>query len=215
MKVVTLLVGLAALLSGPALAHAREDRTGPFIAEGGETGHRLHMRLDAAATYAIGGYSALGVQLHLTGYTPVWNTRRATGTFDVGLLLGWQNEPQFVEFPRPPRFLSNDTHRLNAWATVGHSFYIGQHRRFSLGLHVFAGWTHVWSVAAINDTARALKTRYSDNYGLFNAGALLKFDYRFSRYLGLTAHIGAPFQFQPSYVATLAQVGIGLTGYLR
>lgn len=183
------------------------------IPEGGETDHRLHVTLDAAATYGIGGYSALGVQVHGLGQLSIWNTGFATGTFDFGVVLGWQDEPQALQFDVPTG-QENDAQRLNSWVTAGTSFHMGQERRSTLGLHVFAGWTHVWSWAVVVDERLDLDAEASDDYGLFNVGAMLKFDYRFSEWVGFHLQAAAPFGTGSSYVNTLFHVGLGLTAYL-
>jgi len=199
------------LVAAAAPAHAGPD---VGIPEGGETAHRLHATVDATFTYGIGGYSALGVQAHAVGQLSVWNTRRATGTFDFGLVLGFQDEPQVLQYEIPAG-QSNNAQRLNAWVTVGHTFHVGHRRRLGLGVHLFNGWTHVWSQAALKDPKHMVDQKLSDNYGLFNTGGMLKLDYRFSKYVGLSVQIVGPWPVAPSYVTTLFHVGIGLTGYLR
>ena len=62
----------------------------------------VHFTLDATATYGIGTYSALGGQLHFVAFTPVWRTEHATGTLDLGLLVGVQDEPQFLQYTSEP-----------------------------------------------------------------------------------------------------------------
>lgn len=204
------ILGVVTVLSTPAAAWGQPVG----IPEGGEEDHPLYVTLDAAATYGIGGYSALGVQLHALGQVPVWNNSRATGTFDFGLVLGWQDEPQALQYGVPAG-QENDAQRLNVWATVGHSVQIGARRRSTLGLHLFAGWTHVWSWASVTDERLDLEASASDDYGLFNLGALLKFDYRFSEWIGVHIQAAAPFGVGSSYVNTLFHVGLGLTAYLR
>jgi hypothetical protein len=54
----------------------------------------------------------------------------------------------------------------------------------------------------------------SDDYGRFNVGAILQYDYRFSEWIGLDVQAVGPFPVQPSYVTTLFHVGIGLTAYV-
>lgn len=174
---------------------------------------RVHLTVDATATYGIGGYSALGVQLHAVGQIGAWEARAAAGSFDVGLVLGFQDEPQFLQYA-VAKGLTNDAQRLNAWATVGHTFHLGRERRAGLGLHLFGGWTHVWSQARIARPDLALSASAADDYGLLNVGGMLKFDYRFSRFLGFTVQAVGPFPVQPSMVSTLFHVGVGLTGYI-
>lgn len=195
------LVALALALAPAAASTARADD------------RRLHATLDATATYGIGVYSALGVQLHGVGQLGAWEASRAAGSFDFGLVAGIQDEPQSLQY-LSVRGLKNDAQRLNLWATLGHTFHLGRERRAGLGLHLFGGWTHVWSTASVDRPDLALRGAVADDYGVLNVGGMLKFDYRFSKYLGFTVQAVGPFPVQPSMVSTLFHVGIGLTGYI-
>ena len=203
-------VGLASLL-GAHSAQAAELGVPP----GGEPAGTVHATVDATFTYGIGAYSALGAQVHGVGLVSIWNTRLATGTFNFGALVGFQDEPMALQYGTAPG-QTNDAQRLNLWLTVGHSFHLGVRRRASLGLHLFGGWTHVFSQASLVRPDLGIDRQVSDNYGLLNSGTLLKFDYRFSQYVGLSLQAAVPFwKVQPSYVATIFHVGVGLTAYLR
>ncbi len=204
-------LAICALLVGSS-AEAAAYEVG--IPPGGEPSRSLHATLDATFTYGIGAYSALGMQLHALGQLSLWNTNRATGSFDFGVVVGVQDEPQALQYGIP-QGLSNDAQRLNLWSTAGHTFHLGQRRRVGLGFHLFAGWTHVFSQATVIDPKHNLNTRLSDNYGLFNTGGMLKFDYRFSKYVGLSLQAVGPWPISASYVTTLFHVGVGLTGYLK
>jgi hypothetical protein len=172
----------------------------------------LRTTVDATFTYGIGAWSALGGQLHAVEQARLWNTGAIAGSVDVGVVLGVQDEPQALQYAVAPG-QSNDAQRLHAWVTVGHTFHLGARRRVGLGLHLFNGWTHVWSQAALRDPARAIDARRRDDYGLFDSGGMVKLDWRFSRYVGASLQGVAPWPFAPSYVNTLFHVGVGLTGY--
>ncbi len=154
------------------------------------------------------------MQLHGLEQLSVWNTRLATGSFDVGLVMGFQDEPQALQYGVSPG-QTNDAQRLNLWVTVGHTFHLGHRRRIGLGVHLFTGWTQEWTHAALNDPKHMINARVSDRYGLFNTGGMLKLDYRFSKYIGLTIQAVAPWPVTPSYVTTLFHVGVGLSGYIH
>ena len=203
-------VALASLLCAHSVQAAEIG-----IPAGGERAGTLHATVDATFTYGIGGYSALGAQLHGVGLVSIWNTRLATGTFNFGALVGFQDEPMALQYGIAPG-QTNDAQRLNLWVTIGHSFHMGVRRRASLGLHLFGGWTHVWSQASLVRPDLGIDRQVSDNYGLLNSGTLLKFDYRFSKYVGISLQAAVPFwKVQPSYVATIFHVGVGITAYLR
>jgi hypothetical protein len=185
----------------------------PGILLGGDSRHPVHFTLDATATYGIGGFSALGAQLHFVAFTPVWSTNSATGSLDVGLVAGWQDEPQFLQYTSMPDE-KNDAERLNTWVTVGHTIHFGAGRRVGIGVHLFAGWSHVWSSYSIDDPSQGLVGSLRDNYGSPNAGAMLKFDYRFSQWVGLSVQAVAPFEIGPTFITTIFHVGVGVCFYL-
>ena len=202
--------GLLSLLGAHAVQAAEIG-----IPPGGEPAGTVHATVDATFTYGIGAYSALGAQVHGVGLVSIWNTRLATGTFNFGALVGFQDEPMALQYGTAPG-QTNDAQRLNLWLTVGHSFHLGVRRRASLGLHLFGGWTHVFSQASLVRPDLGIDRQVSDNYGLLNSGTLLKFDYRFSKYVGISLQAAVPFwKVQPSYVATIFHVGVGITAYLR
>jgi hypothetical protein len=203
---------LAASIVMPSVALAQASIPEPSIPERGESGWQAHVVLHGTATYGIGGWSALGAQLEPLVQLSAWNTDAATGTLDLGVVLGWQIEPELLQYGVPAS-VDNEAHRLNAWAVLGTSFHLGD-RRSTLGLRVFAGWTHVWSAASIDDPRVGPARRLTDDYGRPNVGASLSFDYRFSDHLGLVVQATGPFPVEPSYVTTLFHVGLGVTGYL-
>lgn len=184
---------------------------GAGIPEAGESSAEAHIVMHASATYGIGGYSALGAQLQPLAQFSVWNSDGATGSLDIGFVLGWQIEPEVLQYGVATN-LDNEAHRLNAWVVAGHTFHLGD-RRSSLGLHLFAGWTHVWSVAEYDDPNRFARAT-SDDYGLPNLGGSLTFAYRFSDFVGFHLQAAGPFQTGSSYVNTLFHVGLGLSVYL-
>ena len=92
---------------------------------------------------------------------------------------------------------------------------VGRFRQSTFGLHIFAGWTHVFSQASMKRDDLGIDASLSDDYGLPNVGGVLKYDYRFSDYVGFDVQAVGPFPVQPSYVTTLFHVGTGLSFYLK
>ena len=77
-------------LLGSMLVLAATAGADPGIHTGGEGGHRLHIDVDAGFTYAFAPpLSGFGFVVGGTGGVPVWNTRRGTGTIDLGVELGY------------------------------------------------------------------------------------------------------------------------------
>ena len=207
-----LLVCLLSLSSLPA--QALELRQ-PYIREGGETEHRLHLQLDASFTFGIGGQSALGVSTHLTGYTALWNSAHATGTIDVGVQLAYGNEPIALAPWLSPDTTSGAAHRVQALATIGHTFHMGQRRRLAFGVHLFGGLNHWVSSYSVHYASEGVSGSATVQRDLFITGAEVKLAYRFSRHVGFNLLINSPFQYQSSYVQGIFFVGAGLTFYAR
>jgi hypothetical protein len=208
---------LAALLAASAAVSgsAAAATAGAAIAAGGERPGTLHLTTDATFTYGIGGYSALGAQLHAVGQLTIWNRSAASGSFDFGAALGFQDEPMALQYG-VGKGQTNDAQRLHTWATVGTTFHLGRQRRAGLGVHLFGGWTQMWSQARLVRPDLGIDRKLDDSYGVWTSGAMLKFDYRFSRHLGATVQAAVPcWGAQPSYVATIFHVGAGLTAYLK
>ncbi len=200
------LLGLGGATTGSAHAAG--------VPTGGDSEPVVRARIDATFTYGIGGWSALGGQLRALAQASVWNTTGATGSFDAGLVLGAQGEPQWLQYG-VPRGLANDAQRLHTWGTVGHTFHLGHERRSALGLHVFGGWTHVFSQAEATDSSLGLARRVTDDYGELNLGGSVEYSYRASDFVGFTLQAVAPFPLAPSYVNTLFHVGVGVVAFVR
>lgn len=172
----------------------------------------FHLTEDISFTYGIGIYSALGFQSHTSGQLSVWETKHAAGSLDAGIILGFQGEPQALQYLATDG-IETETYRLNSWAAVGTSFHMGKKRNYTLGVHFFGGWTHLWTKAAADRDDLDFNSSVSDNYGHYNFGGILKFDWRFYKYLGISIHAAGPFPVGPSYITTLFHVGLGLTVY--
>ncbi len=201
-------------LTSAATVHAEEPSLG-IPTGGNEIGHPVHVRFDTAATYGIGGQSYLGIDLKMSGYMPVWNTRLATGTVDGGLVLAYGNEPTWLAPWIDPEQVQGSTHRISLLLRVGHSFHLGVRRRVMLGFHLFAGlheWISSYSVTYANEGIHGSSTV---KRSLLVSGGELDFAYRFSEHVGLYLELSAPFPYQSSYAQTYFHVGAGLTFYLR
>jgi hypothetical protein len=192
-----------------------EARAAPHLNEGEEREHRLHIAVDTAFTYGIGGQSALGALARATGYTAVWNTRRATGTVDLGLQLAYQNEPIALAPWIDGDNVTGAGHHINVALALGHTIHMGQRRRASLGLLIFGGWSHWVSSYSLVYPREGITGSETVRHDDFIAGGELEFRYRFSRYVGMNVVAGAPFPTQSSYVIGMFYVGVGLTVFAR
>ena len=212
---VALLVALVTVCAAKAARAEVELAAAPHVAEGGETGRRLHVLVDTAFTYGIGGQSALGALARATGYTAVWNTRRATGTVDLGLQLAYQNEPIALAPWIDGDNVTGAGHHINVALALGHTIHMGQRRRASLGLLIFGGWSHWVSSYSLVYPREGITGSETVRHDDFIAGGELEFRYRFSRYVGMNVVAGAPFPTQSSYVIGMFYVGVGLTVFAR
>ena len=187
----------------------------PHVAEDGHKSGRVHLQLDADATWGIGGQMFLGTQLRFAALLEHWTTRHAIGTWDVGANFAYQNEAIFLA-----PFIDKDKvegagHRTQLVATVGHTAHMGKRRRVALGVHVFGGW-NAWrsdySVDYPNEDVHgsAVVVRHRAI-----VGGELRFDYRFHRRVGINVLASGVFPTTSSYLITFGQMGVGLSFYLR
>lgn len=180
----------------------------------GEIDRRLHVSVDAAATYGIASQSALGLLVRGSGSLPVWSTGFATGTLDFGLQLSYLNEPVALAPWIDPNEVSGAGHLVSLVATLGHTIFMGRGRRSSLGLLVFGGWSHKAATYALDWEREGISGSGSFHHDDPVVGAELRYGYRFSRHVGATLYAGAPLPTQSAYVIGMLYVGVGLTLYV-
>lgn len=206
--------GMETSVASPA--EAARTEVVPHVRPGGEDGHRLHVRLDSSFLFAIGGQSALGTALHALGEIPVWITRVGTGTIDVGLLLGYTNEPVALAPWLTGMDVSGSVNRVQALLSVGHTAFVGKERRSSIGVHLVGGLNYWNSTYSLRYPSEGLSGKATIDRSSFLVGGQLCYAYRFSRYVGFHLLAGGPFPvLQSSYVQTMFWVGAGLSFYLR
>lgn len=175
-----------------------------------------HIDLDGLFTYGLGNGSALGGQLHVDAAWNAWRTRRALGTLELGLRLGYFNEPMALQPWTAGSSNSGTTHRIPFAVTVGHGFRWGRADRFSFGLHVYAGGVRWISHYYVRYPSRGIEGPGELERTVADLGAFLRFTYRPHRVVGLAAQLGGPFYgIGPETVVGLFTVGIGLTVRLR
>jgi hypothetical protein len=195
---------LLALLFAPSVAAAEDDPGLPAA------------YLDAVVTYGIGGQSALGGELHGTAS---WTLGRGDvdGALDVGLRLGYENEPAWLAPWLDPRDVDAAAHRLRTHLTLGPTLRFGSAaREFSLGLHAYAGPTFWQSSASVRLPAYDVEGAAQVSRLVLDLGALLRFTWRPDPAVGLAVVVGAPvWGLHSSYLVDLFHVGLGLAFRLR
>ncbi|HMV65607.1 MAG TPA: hypothetical protein PKA64_02060 [Myxococcota bacterium] len=185
----------------------------PYVT--GTDAHPVHLRLDTAASWGIGGQMFLGGQVHLAAQTPVWTGKTASATADAGLQLAYHNEATFLA-----PWVDRDTttgagHRVHAVAVAGVTFHAGPQRRVAVGLQWFAG-LNVWR----SDYAVAIPEADIDAHEVVQrllpvTGGQVTIAARLSERVGIDLFMQAPIPTSSSYAVGLAALGIGPVFYLR
>ena len=207
-KTVALLVSLMSVMSldaAAAEAGAPEVEAAPRL--------RLTLDVDPAIAYTIGlGY---GGQLHLErGLFSMWNTPFSTGVLQAGALVGYEFEPNAVMDPYIAGRYTGANHRLSLLLTAGAAVQLGQARRFSFGLSLFAGYGNYTISGALDDPSHDIHRSVVINRGAFDSGGLVKLGVRFSNRLGVNAFLAAPFPYNPYPLVGILRAGLGLTIWL-
>ncbi|MEZ4448374.1 MAG: hypothetical protein R3B09_02765 [Nannocystaceae bacterium] len=206
---------LLMLVAGGGAGPVEADDPPPHVAEDGARSGRVHLQLDADATWGIGAQMFLGAQLRLAAVLEHWTTRRAIGTWDLGGAFAYQNEPTFLAPWIDRDVVDGAGHRVILVAHVGHTVHMGARRRWALGLHLYGGanyWRSAYSVAYPGEavSGSAVVDRL-----LGVIGGELRLGYRFHRRVGANLAMGGPFPTSSSYGITLAHLGLGLSFFLR
>ena len=187
----------------------------PHVPEDGSASPRWHVRLDATATWGIGGQMFLGVDLHPSAYRTVWTAPGATGTVDLGFDLHYGNEAGFLAPWVDTEKVSGANHRVQALATAGGTFHLTARRRFGLGMHLLAGLNQWVSAYTVDYAAEDFSDRAVVQQASFLAGGRLTFSYRVHRHVGVTVIATGFLPTESSYAISFGHVGLGLTFYLR
>lgn len=213
-----LLAAAPARASEPAAASTPADAVDePFIPERGAPGRRVHLTLRSTFLYSTFS-PALGGSLRLAAATRLWDTRRASGTFDGGLVLAYsRGGPALYPWIRADpdvRQVGSDQGVMLA-LSVGHTFHFGRRRRAALGVHLLAGvhvlhqrWRLEWLREGLSGQGRATHTE-------FTFGPEVDFHVRLSRRVGLNLVLGGVCTCLPSTAGSYVRAGAGLTFYLR
>lgn len=209
-RVLASLVALS-LLIGAAPARAAD----PHLREDGQRDGRVHLQLDSHFLFGIGGQSFLGGQVGFAASLQHWTTRHALGTWDFGAQLGYHAEPVFLAPWIDSSTTQGATHRVQLLATAGHTFHMGKRRRWSLGMHLYAGLNHWRSDYTVTYEAEDVHGSAVVTRNDFVVGGQLKVAYRFHRHFGVGIVLGGPFPTESSYQTSMFHVGAGLVYYLR
>jgi hypothetical protein len=187
----------------------------PHVDEDGSKSNRVHLQLDADATFGIGAQMFLGTQLRFAALLEHWATARALGTWDFAGSFAYQNEPTFLAPWIDPSQVTGAGHRLQLTASVGHTVHMGKRRRAALGLHVFGGWNQARSDYTVDYADEDVHGHAVVVHDRPIVGGELRFAYRFHERVGFNLMLGAPLPTASSYLITFGQVGVGLSFYLR
>jgi hypothetical protein len=205
----TALAALAALVASPASA----DERSPHVVAG-EAAGTLHLRLDASATYGIGGQSFLGGLAHLSLGVSAWDSGDATGSLDVGLALAYHHEPTWLAPWLSGESVQGAGHRAQTLLVAGHTFHMLPGRELSLGMHVYAGWNRWVSSYSLEYAAEGVRGQSTLERDHLVTGGQLTLAGRISDRVGLNLVAGGPFPTMSSYVVGMFHVGVGLTVHI-
>lgn len=178
-----------------------------------DAGHPLHLRLDTAATWGIGGQMFVGAHVHGVGEVGVWQTRSAVGTFDVGLAGSYDHEGTFLAPWIDPTTTTGATHRAMLLGTIGTTFHMGPHRRVGLGLHVVGGWCHWQSAYRVHGVGFDGADTVAEDLPV--VGGQLSLTYRITRVVGLDLIAMVPVPTAPTPAISWGHLGVGLSFMLR
>jgi hypothetical protein len=206
---------LAGVLAAEPPAEPPAPELVPHVAEDGRKSDRVHLQLDAAALWGIGGQMFLGTQLRFAAVLEHWSTAKAIGTWDLGAAFAYHNEPVFLAPWLDAAEVSGAAHRTVLVAHLGHSVHMGKRRRFALGLHGYGGWNYWRSAYTVDYAGEDVSGRAVVDRHLPVVGGELRLGYRVHRRVGLTMVLGAPVPSASSYGITWAHAGLGLSFHLR
>jgi len=209
-------LALAAALSTTAISGAARAEE-PFIKAGGESDPRFMMSLRTDFLYSMFS-PAIGAGVRLSGYTPIWNTKRATGTFDVGLHINYANGSKFM-YPwirdTASQKMSGADHNTRLALSVGHSFHFGESRKHQFGVHFFTGASFTNNNWCVEYPDEGLSECGKTSFTGLTFGPELEYTYRFHRNIGFNLVLGGAFGAGVGGPAgQMLHVGTGLTFFL-
>lgn len=205
---------IAWALVGLLTPSARADDV-PHVPEDGSVSTAWHARVDASATWGIGGQMFLGVDLHPSAYRTIWSTPGATGSVDLGLDVNYGNEAAFLAPWVDTAKVSGAGHRVQVLGTVGGTFHLGARRRFGLGLHGVAGLNEWVSAYRVDYATEDFQGEAVLSEASFVAGGRMTLSLRVHRYVGVNVVAMAFLPTVSSYAIGFGHVGAGLSFYVR
>lgn len=212
---------VAAIALAAALSTAMFSQTAfaadPFIKAGGESDPRFMMSLRTSFIYSMFS-PAIGFGARLTGYTPIWNTNRATGTFDVGLHVNYANGGKFM-YPwiqdTAAQKMNGADHNTRLALSVGHSLYFGESRRHQFGVHFFTGASFTNNNWCVEYPDEGLSKCSKTSFTGLTFGPELEYTYRFHRNIGFHLMFGGAFGAGVGGPAgQMVHIGTGLTFFM-
>lgn len=154
----------------------------------------LGLEVDAAFTYAYAPpTTGLGVLARTTVLVNVWDKPRATGSIDLGVELGYQNQSYVFLAPYlgAAEKLDGADHRVNVWLAAGHTVHVLKSRHLSFGVSALGGLTHFASNGQFSNSREAIMGSFATGNDIFALAVRVSIGYRFSRYFGVRAHVDA------------------------
>lgn len=195
-------------LASPALA-------APHVTAEDTLVHDVHVRLDTDATWGVGSQMFFGFSTRATAQLPVWHGRGASGSFDLGLGLAYDNEGSYFAFWLDPDEVRGAGHRVATTVRLGHTFHIGRVRRVGFGIHVWGGHNAFVRQYTVTYAAEDFEGSGREVRHAGVVGGDLDLSIRLAPRVGLHLLASAPLPTASSYEITLGRVGLGLSWFLR
>ena len=154
-----------------------------------ESPHRVEV--GTSFVYAYGMRSTFGGLVEGTYGWRAWETGRAEGTLDLGLMLGYQAAPLSNPYLGSGS-ISGAAHQLEALVVAGHTLRMPPSRRLVLSLQLFAGWTHLLMRGALKNPSVGVAQGYAADAGEFTYGVLLQLGFRVSDRVSIVTKMIGP-----------------------
>lgn len=183
-----------------------------LVALAAEAPRPPHVDVDLAFVYGNGTRSAFGGAAAATAGWQVWETRGGTGSLDVGLLAGYQNEPYALDPARlAPLVVTGSSHRVEVFAVAGHSLRLLSSRRLLVGLQVFAGWTQLAMRGALTDAGRGVSGSYRADASELTLGLIAQVGFSLTERLAVVGRFVLPMPYAGIAVSSYFMAALGLS----
>ncbi len=181
-----------------------------LLVSGQVPGPRFDLELDFA--YGNGSRTALGGLLGATAGWRVWETAGGSGTLEVGLLAGYQNEPYALSAAYlVPAVMTGSNHRVEVFGVVGHTVRLLPSRRLLVGVQGFAGWTRLVMRGTLTDAGRGVSGVYQADAAELTFGLTALLGVRLSERVTLVGRFILPVPYAGVAISSYFMAALGVS----